>query len=117
MNVKSQGKIILACMGINEGGERCRNEVKEHVVKATGNLKCEAPSGVEVITAQMLKCSEAVGDKMYLVRKLSWVKEELLGDCPNLLFQFTKEKKTKEHVVIKERSVCQVWLAKCMVRF
>jgi len=76
MNVNSQGKAIVTCMGMKEGGGRVyeQSDIKrEEVVKAIGDLKCGKAPGIDGITAEMLKYGgEAISDWMHAMCILAW---------------------------------------------
>jgi len=71
MTVKNQGKAIVTCMGMKEGGGRVYEEsdikIKE-AVKAIGKA-----SDIDGITAEMLKYGgEAISDWMHVMCILAW---------------------------------------------
>ena len=76
MNVNSQGKAIVTCMGMKEGGGRVyeQSDIKrEEIVKAIGDLKCGKAPGIDGITAEMLKYGgEAISDWMHAMCILAW---------------------------------------------
>ena len=69
--MENQGEAIVTCMCVREGGRRVHeqsNIEKGEVVGAIQNLKCEKASGIDGITAEMLKYGgDSVVDWMHLM--------------------------------------------------
>ena len=76
MNTESQGRAVISCMGMERGGGRLlvQGPIKRREVKrAIGRLKLGKASGVDGITAEMLKFGgEAVIDWMHMICNLAW---------------------------------------------